>query len=73
GPFSTKAASAPEELGGHGPGGGPAGGTGGGLQTGRKEEKLDIARNLLELLDDATIASKTGLTLVAVQALCSAA
>ncbi len=29
---------------------------------GRQEEKLDIARNLLDILDDATIALKTGLT-----------
>ena len=34
-----------------------------GLTKGRNEEKLAIARNLLDILDDATIAAKTGLDL----------
>ena len=40
-----------------------------GLVEGRQEEKLEIARNLLDILDDATIALKTGLTAEAVRQL----
>ncbi len=34
-----------------------------GLQKGIKEGKLEIAKNLLDILDDKTIAIKTGLSL----------
>ena len=34
-----------------------------GIEKGRKEEKLSIARNLLDILDNETIALKTGLTI----------
>jgi predicted transposase/invertase (TIGR01784 family) len=40
-----------------------------GIELGKQEEKLEIARNLLDVLDDATIALKTGLTLEQIQAL----
>jgi len=36
---------------------------------GREEEKLEVAKNLLELLDDANISRTTGLSLEAVEAL----
>ena len=34
-----------------------------GIEKGRKEEKIAIARNLLDILDNETIALKTGLTI----------
>ena len=34
-----------------------------GKKEGRKEEKIAIARNLLDILDNETIALKTGLTI----------
>ncbi len=40
-----------------------------GIELGKQEEKLDIARNLLDVLDDATIALKTGLTVEQITAL----
>ena len=40
-----------------------------GLQEGRLAEKLNIARSLLDILDDATIAKKVGLSVEAVSAL----
>jgi predicted transposase/invertase (TIGR01784 family) len=40
-----------------------------GVEKGEYTKALEIARNLLDLLDDATIATKTGLTLVQVAAL----
>ncbi|NFO14881.1 hypothetical protein FDB34_11895 [Clostridium botulinum] len=33
-----------------------------GIQEGMKKEKIKIARNLLDILDNKTIATKTGLT-----------
>ncbi len=40
-----------------------------GRQEGRQEERLEIARSLLDLLDAATIAEKTGLSIAQVQQL----
>lgn len=40
-----------------------------GIEKGRKEEKLSIARNLLDILDNETIALKTGLTITDVEKL----
>lgn len=40
-----------------------------GIELGKQEEKLEIARNLLDVLDDATIALKTGLTLEQIKTL----
>lgn len=40
-----------------------------GLEDGAKSKTLEIARNLLDVLDDATIASKTGLSAAEVQQL----
>jgi predicted transposase/invertase (TIGR01784 family) len=40
-----------------------------GRQEGRQEEKLEIARQLLDLLDVETISQKTGLTVTEIQAL----
>lgn len=34
-----------------------------GIEKGQKEKTIEIAKNLLDLLDDRTIASKTGLTI----------
>ena len=34
-----------------------------GIEKGKKEEKIAIARNLLDILDNETIALKTGLTI----------
>ena len=34
-----------------------------GIEKGRKEEKIAIAKNLLDILDNETIALKTGLTI----------
>ena len=39
------------------------------IEEGRLEEKLDIARNLLDVLDDETIAKKTGLSIEEVKKL----
>ena len=39
------------------------------MEKGKQEEKKEIARNLLDILDDATIAKKTGLTEAEVAAL----
>jgi hypothetical protein len=36
---------------------------------GKEEEKLEIARNLLDILDDETIAAKAGLTVEKVKEL----
>ena len=38
-----------------------------GIEKGKKEEKIAIARNLLDILDNETIALKTGLTISDVQ------
>lgn len=40
-----------------------------GLKEGREEEKLAIARNLLDILDNETIALKTGLAITDVEKL----
>ena len=40
-----------------------------GREEGREEEKLHVAINLLDILDDATIAGKTGLPLEEVEKL----
>lgn len=40
-----------------------------GIELGKQERELEIARNLLDVLDDATIAVKTGLTLEQIQVL----
>ncbi len=40
-----------------------------GIELGKHAEKLEIARNLLDVLDDATIAIKTGLSIEAIKAL----
>ena len=34
-----------------------------GIEQGKEEEKVEIAQNLLDVLDDETIALKTGLTI----------
>ncbi|BEH91277.1 hypothetical protein T23_13790 [Turicibacter faecis] len=34
-----------------------------GIEQGKEEEKVEIAHNLLDVLDDETIALKTGLTI----------
>ena len=39
------------------------------IEEGRLEEKLDIARNLLDVLDDETISKKTGLSIEEVKKL----
>ncbi len=38
-------------------------GIGQGIEQGKEEEKVEIAQNLLDVLDDETIALKTGLTI----------
>ncbi len=40
-----------------------------GIELGKQERELEIARNLLDVLDDATIAVKTGLTVEQIQSL----
>jgi predicted transposase/invertase (TIGR01784 family) len=40
-----------------------------GIELGKQERELEIARNLLDVLDDATIALKTGLTVEQIQSL----
>ena len=40
-----------------------------GIEKGKKEEKIAIARNLLDVLDNETIALKTGLTILDVEKL----
>lgn len=40
-----------------------------GIEKGKKEEKMAIARNLLDILDNETIALKTGLTTLDVEKL----
>lgn len=40
-----------------------------GIELGKHAEKIEIARNLLDVLDDATIAFKTGLSIEAIKAL----
>ncbi|MBD3767641.1 MAG: hypothetical protein IE928_06765 [Gammaproteobacteria bacterium] len=40
-----------------------------GIEIGKHSEKLEIARNLLDVLDDATIAAKTGLSIEAIKGL----
>ncbi len=40
-----------------------------GKQEGEQAKALEIAHNLLDLLDDATIAAKTGLSIEAIKAL----
>ena len=40
-----------------------------GLQQGRQDEKIAIAQKLLALMDDATIAATTGLTIDEIQCL----
>ena len=40
-----------------------------GKQKGEQAKALEIARNLLDVLDDATIAAKTGLSIEAIKAL----
>ena len=38
-----------------------------GREEGREEEKLELTRNLLDILDDETIASKVGLNIEVVK------
>jgi len=40
-----------------------------GKEEGKKEEKIEIAKNLLDILDNKTIAIKTGLTIMEVEEL----
>ncbi len=40
-----------------------------GIEQGKEEEKVEIAQNLLDVLDDETIALKTGLTIEEVRRL----
>lgn len=40
-----------------------------GVKEGLKEARMEVARNLLDILDDATIASKTGLSMTQVEQL----
>ncbi|MBP7900888.1 MAG: hypothetical protein KAZ85_02715 [Gammaproteobacteria bacterium] len=40
-----------------------------GKQEGEQAKALEIARNLLDLLDDATVAAKTGLSIEAIKLL----
>lgn len=40
-----------------------------GIEKGKEDEKLEIARNLLDVLDNETISTKTGLTIEQVQSL----
>ena len=39
------------------------------IEEGKLEEKIEIARNLLDVLDDETIAKKTGLSIEEVKKL----